>query len=272
MALFYRIGVCDDAFFETPLSATDSTVDIMNGKTALITGAAKRIGAQIARTLHQAGCDIIIHYRSSEQAANNLCKELNDERANSAHCLQADLDDTYQLDEVIEKAAAFWGRLDLLVNNASSFYPTPIGSITLMDWDQLFNSNLKAPLFLSQAAVPHLKRTSGSIVNIVDVHAYRPMKQHSVYCAAKAGLAMLTQSLARDLGPEIRVNGVAPGAILWPANDMENETKNLILERTALKRPGDPEDIAKAVLFLARDADYITGQVIPVDGGRSLNI
>lgn len=244
----------------------------MNGKTALITGAAKRIGAQIARTLHGAGCDIIIHYRSSERAAKNLCKELNDERPNSANCLQADLDETEKLSTVIEKAAKFWGRLDLLVNNASSFYPTPVGTITLDNWEELFNSNLKAPLFLSQAAVPYLKANNGSIVNMVDIHAFRPMRKHPVYCAAKAGLVMLTQSLARELGPDIRVNGVAPGAILWPDDDINNETKNLILERTALKRPGDPEDIAKAILFLARDADYITGQIIPVDGGRSLNI
>lgn len=244
----------------------------MNGKTALITGAAKRIGAQIARTLHGAGCDIIIHYRSSERAAKNLCKELNDERPNSANCLQADLDETEKLSTVIEKAAKFWGRLDLLVNNASSFYPTPVGTITLDNWEELFNSNLKAPLFLSQAAVPYLKANNGSIVNMVDIHAFRPMRKHPVYCAAKAGLVMLTQSLARELGPDIRVNGVAPGAILWPDNDINNETKNLILERTALKRPGNPEDIAKAILFLARDADYITGQIIPVDGGRSLNI
>lgn len=244
----------------------------MNGKTALITGAAKRIGAQIARTLHDAGCDIIIHYRSSDKAAKDLCRELNDERANSANILQANLDDTDKLPHVVDQAVAFWDRLDLLVNNASSFYPTPVGSITLENWDDLFNSNLKAPLFLSQAAVPHLKQTGGSIINIIDVHAYRPMRKHSVYCAAKAGLAMVTQSLARDLGPDIRVNGVAPGAILWPDNEMQNEQKNLILERTALKRPGEPEDIARTVLFLARDADYITGQVIPVDGGRSLNI
>lgn len=244
----------------------------MNGKTALITGAAKRIGAQIARTLHEAGCDIIIHYRTSEQSAKSLCKELNDERPNSANCLQADLNETDKLDNVIKQAVKFWGRLDLLINNASSFYPTPIGSITLENWDDLFNSNLKAPLFLSQAAVPHLRLTGGNIINMIDIHAYRPMSKHPVYCAAKAGLAMMTQSLAKDLGPEIRVNGVAPGAILWPDNDLNNETKNLILERTALKRPGDPEDIAKAILFLARDADYITGQVIPVDGGRSLNI
>lgn len=244
----------------------------MNGKTALITGAAQRIGAQIARTLHDAGYDIVIHYRSSDKAARNLCKELNDLRPNSANHLQADLDETEKLGDVIEQAVTFWGRLDILINNASSFYPTPVGTITLENWDDLFNSNLKAPLFLSQAAIPHLRTSHGCIINIVDVHAFRPMRQHPVYCSAKAGLAMLTQSLAKDLGPEIRVNGVAPGAILWPENDMNDETKNLILERTALKRPGNPEDIAKAVLFLARDANYITGQIIPVDGGRSLNI
>ncbi|MGB5397405.1 MAG: SDR family oxidoreductase, partial [Gammaproteobacteria bacterium] len=186
--------------------------------------------------------------------------------------LQLDLDHTDKLAGLVDDAAAVWGRLDVLINNASSFFPTPVGSITEADWDNLINSNLKAPLFLSQAAAPYLQKTRGCIINMADVHAIRPMRKHPVYCAAKAGLVMLTQSLARELGPEIRVNAVAPGAILWPDNEMNDTTKAHILERTALKRPGEPADIARTILFLIRDADYITGQVISVDGGRSLNM
>ncbi len=249
---------------------TDS--NSLHGKAALITGGAKRIGAKDSRALHAAGMNIIIHCRSSRAEAEALAAELNELRAHSAQVLQLDLDHTEQLAGLIEQAVAVWGRLDALINNASSFYPTPVGSITEDDWDTLFNSNLKAPLFLSQAAAPHLKKTGGCIINMVDVHAFKPMRKHPVYCAAKAGLAMLTQSLARELGPEIRVNAVAPGAILWPEHEMNDTTKNLILDRTALKRAGTPADIAKTILFLVRDADYITGQIISVDGGRSLNI
>ena len=241
-------------------------------KTALVTGSAKRVGAVIAQTLHQAGYNVIIHCRLSRQAADNLAETLNSERADSAEVIQGDLNNETIYNSLIEQAFQCWNRLDVLINNASSFYPTPIGSITLDDWNNLINSNMKAPLFLAQAAAPYLKQTQGSIVNMIDVHAQRPMKDHPVYCAAKAGLAMLTMSLAKELGPEVRVNGVAPGAILWPDNDMPEHTKNLILERTALKRPGQPIDIAKTILFLIKDADYITGQIIAVDGGRSLNI
>jgi len=244
----------------------------MNGKVALITGGAKRIGAETARTLHDAGMNIIIHYRSSRQEADELCYELNELRENSAAVVQADLDDDNIYGKLIEDAVEIWGHLDVLVNNASSFFPTPVGSITLEQWHNLINSNLKAPLFLSQAATQFLKETQGCIINMVDIHAFRPMKNHPVYCAAKAGLAMLTQSLAKDLGPDIRVNGIGPGAILWPDNDMDENTRNFIIERTALKRHGEPKDIAKAILFLVRDAGYITGHIIPVDGGRSLNI
>jgi pteridine reductase len=244
----------------------------LHSKVALITGAAKRIGAADARLLHAAGMNIIIHCRHSREPAEALATELNALRENSAHVLQLDLDTTSKLTAFIEQAVAVWGRLDALINNASSFYPTPVGSITEADWDKLFNSNLKAPLFLSQAAAPHLHKTRGCIINMVDVHAFRPMRKHSVYCAAKAALAMLTQSLARELGPEVRVNGIAPGAILWPEQSMDDATKATILDRTALKRPGEPADIARTVLFLIRDADYITGQIIAVDGGRSLNI
>ncbi len=241
-------------------------------KTALITGGAKRIGAVTTQTLHQAGYNVIIHCRLSRQAADDLATELNSKRADSARVIQGDLNIDTVYDHLIEEAYQCWNRLDVLVNNASSFYPTPIGSITLADWNNLVNSNMKAPLFLAQAAAPYLKQSSGNIINMVDVHAQRPMKEHPVYCAAKAGLAMLTMSLAKELGPEVRVNGVAPGAILWPENDMPEHTKNLILERTSLKRPGQPIDIAKTILFLVRDGDYITGQIIAVDGGRSINI
>ena len=243
-----------------------------NAKVALITGGAKRIGAETARTLHAAGMNIVIHYRSSQQEADELSYELNQARTNSAFVVQADLDDDHAYGKLIEDTVEIWGKLDVLINNASSFFPTEVGSITLGHWHNLMNSNLKAPLFLSQAATPFLKETRGCIINMVDIHAFRPMKKHPVYCAAKAGLAMLTQSLAKELGPEIRVNGIGPGAILWPDNDMDENTKQHIIERTALKRHGEPKDIAKAILFLVRDADYITGHIVPVDGGRSLNI
>ena len=246
-------------------------------KTALITGGAKRIGAVTTEILHQAGYNVIIHCRLSRESADALAQQLNDKRKNSAKVIQQDLNNETIYNHLIEQAYGCWGRLDILINNASSFYPTPVGSITLDDWNNLINSNMKAPLFLSQAAAPYLKKTQGNIINMIDVHAQRPMKLHTVYCAAKAGLAMLTMSLAKELGPDIRVNGVAPGAILWPENntqdgDMPEHTKNMILQRTSLKRPGEPIDIAKTILFLARDADYITGQIIAVDGGRSLNI
>lgn len=246
----------------------------MQNQTALITGAAKRIGAEISRMLHAEGMNIAIHYRSSKDEAQALCNELNALRGDSAIILRADLLKISDIESLCQQAADYWGSLDAVVNNASSFYPTPVGSITEQHWDDLLGSNLKAPLFLSQAAAPYLRKSHGNIINIVDVHGFRPMKNHPVYCAAKAGLAMLTQSLAKELGPEVRVNGVAPGAILWPENNMEQDAKlrEEILDRTALKRQGEPKDIAATVRFLIRDAHYITGQVIPVCGGRSLNI
>jgi len=252
-------------------NANDVTKDV---KTALITGGAKRVGAITTQTLHQAGYNVVIHCRLSRQSADDLAAQLNQKRTNSASVIQGDLNNETIYNHLIEQAYQCWGRLDVLVNNASSFFPTPVGRITLDDWDNLINSNMKAPLFLSQAALPYLQQTQGNIINMIDIHAQRPMKDHPVYCAAKAGLSMLTMSLAKDLGPDIRVNGIAPGAILWPTteNDMPEHKKNLIIERTSLKRPGEPIDIAKTVLFLARDANYITGQIIAVDGGRSLNI
>ena len=240
-------------------------------KVALITGAAHRIGATTARTLHTAGMNIVIHYRNSDQAAKALQQELESARPDSVALLQGDLHQVDRFDTLIQQAEAIWGRLDILVNNASTFYPTPLGTISEDNWDDLMGSNLKAPLFLAQAAAPYLKAQQGNIINIVDIHADRPLKEHPVYSIAKAGLAMLTKSLARELGPEVRVNGVAPGAILWPENEMDEATKSDILSRTALKRSGEPADIARTVLFLIRDAHYTTGQILNVDGGRTLS-
>jgi len=251
---------------------SNSNASDLQNKTALITGASRRIGAVIARTLHHAGMNITLHYRGSKEEADKLADELNQLRNNSCIALRMDLHKTEELPQLIAQNQQHWGRLDLLVNNASSFYPTHIGKMTEQHWDDLIGSNLKAPLFLSQAAIPALKQNQGDIINIVDIHAEKPMKNHTIYCSAKAGLAMMTKSLAKELGPDIRVNGVAPGAIMWPENEQEAEIQDEIVSRTALKRSGMPEDIAAAVLFLARDAHYITGQIIPVDGGRSINI
>jgi pteridine reductase len=250
------------------------TVTISNtldGRVVLITGAAHRIGATMARTLHQAGANIVLHYRASQQGARTLQDELNAVRPDSVSLVQGDLHKTTTLNELVLKAHAAWSRLDVLVNNASTFYPTPVGTVDETQWNDLIGTNLKAPFFLAQAAAPYLKRERGCIVNIVDIHAERPLKEHPVYSIAKAGLVMLTKSLAAELGPEVRVNAVAPGAILWPENEMDEETKQRIIARTFLKRQGNPHDIARAVLFLVRDADYTSGQVLTVDGGRSLN-
>lgn len=242
----------------------------MHGRWALITGAGKRIGAVIARTLHAAGANVAIHYFSSSAAADALADELNAQRAHSAVALQADLRSVDAIEALVANAVAHAGRLDVLVNNASTFYPTPLGTITEEQWDDLIGANLRAPLFLSQAALPHLRAERGTIVNIVDVHSQRPLRDHVVYGPAKAGLAMLTRSLAKDLGPEIRVNGVSPGAILWPEEGLPEKTQQSIVREIALKRVGAPEDIAGAVLYLARDATYVTGQILAVDGGRSV--
>jgi len=242
----------------------------LNGKVALITGAARRIGAAIATTLHRNGANIAVHYRKSSANAEALAERLNTERPDSAALFQADLNDTEALPSLVEKVVAWHGTLDVLVNNASSFYPTPPGEITQAHWDDLVGSNLKAPLFLSQAALPALREAGGAIINLIDVHAQRPLRNHAVYGSAKAGLAMLTRSLAKDLAPEVRVNGVSPGAILWPENGMDDATRETILKQIPLARPGQPEDIAGCVLYLVRDATYVTGQIIAVDGGRSI--
>jgi len=240
------------------------------GRWALITGAAKRIGAAIAAGLHQAGANVVIHYFRSADAAEALASRLNAERRGSAITVQVDLRQSTELQPMVDRVIEQTGRLDVLVNNASSFHPTPLGSITEEQWDDLLGSNLKAPLFLCQAALVHLRQSQGVIINIVDVHAQRPLKNHPVYGAAKAGLAMLTRSLAKDLGPQIRVNGVSPGVILWPESGMSERIQESIIKETALKRPGEPADIAAAVLFLVRDAPYVTGQILAVDGGRSV--
>jgi pteridine reductase len=242
----------------------------LTGKVALVTGAAHRIGAQTARTLHRAGLDLVLHYRSSVNQANALAEKLEQERPYSVLLLQADLNDTASFPGLIDKVHSWHDRLDVLVNNASSFYPTPVEETTEEQWNDLMGSNLKAPYFLAQAAAPLLREQAGTIINMVDIHAERPLKDHPVYSMAKAANAMMVKALARELGPEIRVNGVAPGSILWPEGGMEKEEKKKILSRTALKRLGNPEDIARTILFLIRDADYITGQVIAVDGGRTV--
>jgi len=243
----------------------------LDGRWALVTGAAKRIGAVIAGTLHGAGANVAIHYNRSAADAEQLAADLNRRRAKSAFTIGADMLDIGAVERMAAQVLEHTGgQLDVLVNNASNFYPTPIGTITLEQWDDLFGSNLKAPLFLSQALVPALRTARGVIINIVDVHSQRPLRDHPVYGPAKAGLSMLTRSLAKDLGPAIRVNGVSPGAILWPDEGMSDALRAGIIKQTALKRSGTPEDIAAAVLFLVRDAPYVTGQIIAVDGGRSV--
>jgi pteridine reductase len=242
----------------------------LENKVALVTGSSRRIGRSIVCRLHEAGATVAVHYRSSIEEANALVDELNSARADSAAAFAADLTQLDDIDQLVADVSRWRDRLDVLVNNASTFYPTPIGSITDDHWNDLVGTNFKAPLFLCQAAAPGLREHRGAIVNIVDIHAQRPLRDHAVYGPAKAGLAMLTRSLAKDLAPEVRVNGVSPGAILWPEGDMSDDTKDAIIEQVPLGRAGSPEDIADAVLFLARDASYVTGQILAVDGGRSI--
>lgn len=236
----------------------------------LITGAARRIGAAVVRRLHAEGFDIALHYHRSTAEAQALAAELNAIRADSMLTLGADLADDAHLAAMVEEAARWHGRLDALVNNASSFHATPVGSIDGAAWDNLFASNARAPLFLSQAAAPHLAVHQGAIVNMVDIYAERPLRAHTVYGMAKAALVAMTQSLAIELAPQVRVNAIAPGAILWPENGKDYTERDAMIAATPLKRCGDPEDIASTVLWLLRDARFVTGQVIRVDGGRSL--
>jgi pteridine reductase len=239
---------------------------------ALITGASRRVGAVVARTLHAAGYDLALHYRHSSDEAEALAKDLEAQRPNSTLLLQADLSDLSTLKPLIEKLLAHFGRLDALINNASAFYATPLDSATPMQWNELFASNAQAPFFLTQAAIPALRKAGGGIVNMLDIYAERPLAGYTLYCMAKASLAAMTRSLALELGPDIRVNGIAPGAVLWPAEGKSEEEQNVLLSRTPLKRAGTPEDVASAILWLLRDAHYTTGQVIHVDGGRILSI
>jgi len=238
-------------------------------KNVLITGAAKRIGAACARLLHKEGYNIFLHYRSSSTEAMQLCDELNQQRANSAKIMQANLLNMTELESLAKAACLAWGGINVLVNNASAFYPTEIIDVTEQQWDELMGSNLKSPFFLAKALAKTLVDNKGCIINIVDIHAERGLNGYSVYSIAKAGLAAMTKILAKELGPTVRVNGVAPGAILWP-DQLPEPTRQEILQRLALKRSGEPNDIAKAVLFLINDADYMTGQILTVDGGRSL--
>jgi pteridine reductase len=245
----------------------------VHGKVVLITGGAKRVGAGICRKLHAAGASLMLHYRASAGEARLLQAELNHARPNSVALIQADLLDVAKLPSLVEQTLAIYGRLDALVNNASSFYPTPVGEITPAAWEDLIGTNLRAPLFLAQAAAGPLRRAQGAIVNITDIHAERPLKSYVVYTMAKAGLSGLTRSLARELAPEVRVNAIAPGPILWPDDEQFDElSRQRIVSHTPLKREGTPDDIARAVHFLLVDASYITGDTIAVDGGRHIAI
>lgn len=246
----------------------------MQGKVILITGGAKRVGAAICRRLHAQGARLIVHYRSSFEEAKRLHDELNQQRADSVALVQANLLDIALFPELVKKAVNRFGQLDVLVNNASSFFPTLLPQCTLEDWNDLIGSNLQAPLFLTQAMAPYLKAQRGCVVNIVDIHAERPLKNYVIYNAAKGGLLALTKSLAVEMAPEVRVNGVSPGPILWPQDGewADEAAREQIIASTLLKRCGEPDDIAKTVQFLIADAPYITGQIIAVDGGRSIHL
>jgi pteridine reductase len=241
------------------------------GKTALVTGGGRRVGAEIVRCLHASGANVVIHCHRSLELARALASELESIRAASTLVVTADLLDTDRLPALIDATLGRFGTLDVLVNNASSFYPTPIGTITPAQWADLMGTNLKTPLFLAQAAAPPLRRSQGLLLNIVDIHGLRPLRDYSVYSTAKAGLIQLTRSLARELAPEVRVNAIAPGPVLWPeaAAELSPERQQDIIARTLLKRAGSPADVARTVRFFATEAPYITGQIIAVDGGRS---
>ena len=245
----------------------------MSGKTILVTGAARRLGSTIARVTHATGANVMVHYHRASEAAAVLVAELNAARPASAACLHADLRDVLGLPQLVADTVGRFGRLDALVNNASSFFPTPLGSIDLAAWDDIVDSNFRAPLFLAQAAAPHLMAARGTIVNITDIHAQRPLAGYPLYCAAKAGLLGLTRALAIEMAPLVRVNAVAPGPILWPENGgFDRSERAEIVAHTLLGRTGCPQDIAGAVRYLIDDATYVTGQVINVDGGRSAHL
>jgi len=243
---------------------------LLTSKVALVTGAARRIGAEISRSLHDAGMNIVLHYHTSKTDALSLCDELNQKRAHSAITIQAALHESGCEKILVEKAVAEWGRLDVLVNNASRFYRSLLNEVTNEDWEDLINSNLRAPFFLAKAAAPALSAVEGCIVNITDIHGSKPLRDYAVYSISKSGLIMMTHALARELGSKVRVNAVSPGAILWPEgeNVLPDEVKNKILAKTTLQRHGTPTDIASAVLFFVRDAKFVSGQVLNVDGGR----
>ena len=243
--------------------------NMSNNQTVLITGGAKRIGYAIATLLHSSGYNIMVHYRSSAGAANELITKLNKARPDSAASIQGDLLDIASIPNIVTTTIDTFGSLDALINNASTFYPTPIELINEEFWIDLVGSNLKAPMFMVKSAAPHLRAANGCIINLVDIYAHKPLSDHPIYCSAKAGLEMLTKSLAIDLAPEIRVNGVSPGAIIWPEHDTHPIKQSELLEKVPLKRMGEPEEIAKTVRFLIEDGTYISGQIIAVDGGRS---
>ncbi len=253
-----------------PAEALPAPSKLLAGKTALVTGAARRVGATIARVLHGAGANVLVHYRSSAEDAARLAAELNAARAGSVSLAECDLLDVTRHSGLIATAVQAFGALDILVNNASSFYPTPVGDITEIDWDDLVGTNLKAPLFLAQAAAAALHERGGLIVNLADIHGMRPLRRYPVYSLAKAGVIMLTLSLARELGPHVRVNAIAPGPVMWPEDGMDSVLQARIVASTALKRPGSPVDVARACLFFAAEAPYVTGQILAVDGGRSI--
>ncbi|MGM0953907.1 MAG: pteridine reductase [Pseudomonadota bacterium] len=246
----------------------------MANPVALITGAAHRLGARTAETLHDRGWNLVIHYRSRKQQALELADKLNEARSGSAICVQGDLAQAENIARIAQEACQPWGRLDGLVNNASVFYPTPTTEATEDDWQQIMGANLKAPFFLVQHCLPALRKTGGSVVNLIDIYSEKPLKDHPLYCASKAGLAALTRSWAKDLAPEVRVNGVSPGAILWPEGDkaVDPDHQKAILDKTPMARTGHPDDIAGAIAYLLCDAPFITGQILSVDGGRSLNM
>jgi pteridine reductase len=240
------------------------------GRAVLVTGAARRIGAALARGFHAHGAAVCIHCHQSLGEAEHLRDELNRQRAGSAAIVTADLLDVNALPAVVAAAVKAFGRLDALINNASTFYPTAFGSVSPAQWDDLIGTNLRAPFFLAQAAAPQLRASKGAIVNMIDIHAQRPLPGHSVYSTAKAGLAMLTRALARELGPDVRVNGIAPGPIMWPQSGVDAQLQKEIVAKTLLKRSGGTQDVVRAALFFVKDAPYVTGQILAVDGGRSV--